>query len=112
MGIHSYDPRSKIFVFLVSGREDTMKHLALAIVLALSISGEPSAQEPDRTRVRQDDPVPAATSPLPRVERREPSPAPLPAATAVPGQSPAQYNVEDPHAVVDWFFNRSAVRGR
>jgi hypothetical protein len=89
-----------------------MNYLVLAIVLALSMIGESNAQEPDRTRVRPDDPIPAATSPLSRVERREPSSAPLPAAPAVPAQPPAPYNVEDPRAVVEWFFNRSAVRGR
>jgi hypothetical protein len=89
-----------------------MKHLALAIVSVLSMIGVSSAQEPDRTRGRPDDPVPAATSAPPRVERRELPPAPLPGATVVPAQPPTQYNVEDPRAVVEWFFNRSAVRGR
>jgi hypothetical protein len=90
-----------------------MKRLVLGIVLAFSMSGQLSAQEIERARSKPADPVPAAaTRPIPRVERREQSPAPAPPATAVPQPPPAAYNVEDPRAVVDWFFNRSAVRGR
>jgi hypothetical protein len=101
-----------VFVFLVSGREDAMKRLALAalaIAFALSMLGQSSGQEIDRSRLRSDEPVPASVS-VP--QRPEQIAAPEPSAASAPTSSPTQYNVEDPRAVIDWLFNRSAVRGR
>lgn len=89
-----------------------MKGLGLAIALTLSTLGQSSAQEIEHTRSGPDDPVPAATSPLPRVERREEAAAPAPPAASVSTPPPAPYNVEDARAVIDWLFNRSAVGGR
>jgi hypothetical protein len=93
-------------------KDDAMKYLGLVIALALSMLGQSSAQEIDRSRLRSDEPVPASVSIPPRGERREQVEAPTPPAVSAPTPSPAQYNVEDPHAVIDWLFNRSAVRGR
>jgi hypothetical protein len=88
-----------------------MKHLALAVVVALSMLGQSSAQEIDRSRVRPDDPVPASVSAAPREERPDQVATPTPPPTAAPTPPPAQYNVEDPRAVIDWLFNRPP-RGR
>jgi hypothetical protein len=104
-----------VFVFLVSGREDAMKRLALAalaIAFALSMLGQSSGQEIDRSRLRSDEPVPASVSIPPKVERREQVAAPEAPAASAPTPPPAEYNVEDPRAVIDWLFNRSSVRGR
>jgi hypothetical protein len=89
-----------------------MKEFALAVVLVLSIVDLVSAQAIDRSRQRPDDPVPASVSTPARVERQEQTAAPAPPATAPPTAPPSPYNVEDPRAIVDWLFNRSAVRGR
>jgi hypothetical protein len=89
-----------------------MKHLALATALALSMLSQSNAQELDRSGARSDDPVLAAESTPSRGERREQVVAPALPATTAPELAPAPYNVEDPRAVIDWLFNRSAVRGR
>jgi hypothetical protein len=88
-----------------------MKHLAFVTALVLSMLSQSTAQETDRSRLRSDAPVPVSVSTPPTDERREAVVAPAPPSTIAP-TPPAPYNAEDPRAVIDWLFNRSAVRGR
>jgi hypothetical protein len=89
-----------------------MKHLALVTAFVLSMLSQSTAQEIDRSRLRSDGPVPVSVTTSPTDERREEVVAPAPPSTTAPTPPPAPYNAEDPRAVIDWLFNRSAVRGR
>jgi len=89
-----------------------MKGVGLAIVVALFLSGQSSAQQVELAKPRPNDSAAAAASAPSRVEHVEQLPTRAPSAAAVPEPSPAAYNVEDSRAVIDWLVNRSSVRGR